>query len=378
MTDVTPQAFPVAVTRPLLSLLLMLFVLSVVSAVDADARPRKRKSKASRQTMQPVIPEDPSVSAGRILESNMDAFFKARRPLYGSFVAVEPDSGRLIAVSSFSNGGRVRDPAVSATFPAASIFKVISAAALIEKGVGVEEKVCYTGGRRDITAGNLVNRKRERSCRTFSAAFAHSTNAVFAKLADRHLSADALMNMAQRFGFGKTIRVGDDTTTSAVRRPEGRVGLARMAAGFAGSNLSALHGAVIAAIVANGGRWPSDVHVQDSGGQESHQVISPETARAIGKMMVRTVTGGTGTKHLAVIKALSGSYPAVKTGTLTSRDGTGVWNNWIVGYYPSNKPEIAFAVHIGSSWAGGLRAGQAAAFAMKTWLKVRNRKDVGH
>ncbi|HNU68783.1 MAG TPA: penicillin-binding transpeptidase domain-containing protein [Myxococcota bacterium] len=378
MTDVNPRLSRLAAIPSVPLVLLVLLALSLFAPCDVDARPRKKKVRPARQVMQPVIPEDPAVSAGKILESNMDAFFKARRPLYGSFVALEPDTGRVIAVSSFTNGGKVKDPAVTATFPAASIFKVISAAALIEKGVGVEEKVCYTGGRRNITASNLLNRKRERSCRSFSSAFAHSTNAVFAKLADRHLTADRLIEMARRFGFGKTIKVGDVATMSAVRRPEGRVGLARMAAGFAGSNLSALHGAVIGAIIANGGSWPSEVHVQDSGGPESQQVISPETARAIGKMMTRTVTGGTGTKHLAVIKALSGSYPAVKTGTLTSRDGSGVWNNWIVGYYPSNKPEIAFAVHIGNSWAGGLRAGQAAAFAMKTWLKVRNRKAPSH
>ena len=219
--------------------------------------------------MQPVIPEDPAVSAGKILESNMDAFFKARRPLYGSFVALEPDTGRVIAVSSFTNGGKVKDPAVTATFPAASIFKVISAAALIEKGVGVEEKVCYTGGRRNITASNLLNRKRERSCRSFSSAFAHSTNAVFAKLADRHLTADRLIEMARRFGFGKTIKVGDVATISAVRRPEGRVVWRGCA--VSPSCLSALHGAVIGAIIANGGSWPSEVHVQDSGGPESQR-----------------------------------------------------------------------------------------------------------
>ncbi len=354
---------------------------SAFAAQKKEPRAKRTKSSRARKTRrkaaEPTTADDPTRPIGEVFTERMDAFFKANRPLYGSFVAVDPITGDVISLSEYSSsaGGRIKRPALSSLFPAASIFKIISSASLLESGaVGIETSTCYSGGRASLTEGNLVDRKRERACASLSQAFASSTNAVFGKLAVKHLKADDLVTMAGRFGFGKTLVAGGLTTTSRMTRPPNRLRLAQAAAGFTDSNMSPLHGAIVAAVIASGGKWPSAVAIDKAGAGESLEVIKPEIAAEISKMMVHAVTGGTANKYLSCIKGLSGKTPAVKTGTLTTRDGSGIWNNWYVGFYPSEKPEIAFAAHVGHSGVGRLKAGQITRYALKTWIELKNNR----
>lgn len=351
---------------------------SSVGSLTAQAQTRKktpRKYSRKRRPRGPVKPEfqdDSSRSAGENLSAHMDRFFASNTLLYGSFVAIDAKTGALLSYSEYSRKGTgVKSPGVYTGFPAASVFKIVSTAALLEGGhVEPSVRVCYTGGSHGLDSSNLVDRRKERSCKTLTQAFAASTNAVFGKLAVKYLTADSLVDMARRFGFGKTIQVGAKSSTSKIFRPEGRLSLARMAAGFSGSLMSPLHGAVVAAIIANDGKWPSEVSVGGSGGGMSMEVISRSTALEIGRMMTRVVEQGTGTRHLAGLRTISGHIPAIKTGSLSSRDGTGIWNNWVVGFYPADAPEIAFAAHVGHRGGGALKAGQIARYALETWIRL--------
>ena len=131
----------------------------------------------------------------------------------------------------------------------------------------------------------------------------------------------------------------------------------------------------MAAIVASGGRWPSAVRLEGAGEGLATEIIAPKTAAELKKMMVQTVSGGTATKYLACIRSISGKTPAVKTGTLTSRDGSGIWNNWYVGFYPADNPEIAFAAHVGHEGVGALKAGQITRYALKSWIELKKSRQ---
>jgi cell division protein FtsI/penicillin-binding protein 2 len=61
----------------------------------------------------------------------------------------------------------------------------------------------------------------------------------------------------------------------------------------------------------------------------------------------------------------------VKTGTLSSRDGSGLLNTWMVGFFPANRPEIAFAAHIATPGGGPVKAGLLTRFALETYLKLK-------
>jgi cell division protein FtsI/penicillin-binding protein 2 len=100
--------------------------------------------------------------------------------------------------------------------------------------------------------------------------------------------------------------------------------------------------------------------------------MDPAVASALRDMMSRTSVEGTGRKHLAGFATLtSAGGVAVKTGTLTSRDGSGVFNTWMVGFYPARKPEFAFAAHIGTAGPGPIKAGHLTRFAINTWWKLK-------
>ena len=127
---------------------------------------------------------------------------------YGAVVALDPKTGKIIAFADYqSELGLHTGFALEATQPAASVFKVISTAALMEQaGVSPKKTVCYHGGKRGISKRELVpNAKRDSICRNLGDALAHSSNVVFARLADKHLSPESLTAAGNRFGFNSPI-----------------------------------------------------------------------------------------------------------------------------------------------------------------------------
>src|SRR5690606_8430389 len=78
----------------------------------------------------------------------------------------------------------------------------------------------------------------------------------FAKLAVRHLDAPTLERYASAFGFGHALPFDVPTRVSSSEVPGERLELARTAAGLWHMHMSPLHGALIAATIANQGRMP--------------------------------------------------------------------------------------------------------------------------
>jgi cell division protein FtsI/penicillin-binding protein 2 len=316
----------------------------------------------------PDAVDDPSLPLGASWKKQVDRFLARNRPEYGAFVAIETDTGRLVTVSEWSSGGQVPHPATTAAFPAASVFKMVTASALLESGVRPGTSVCYHGGMHALDESNIKDSKADRACQSLSGAFAHSTNAVFGKLAVRHLDGDRLVRQAERLGFNRALTVGDLRTESRVSRPTGALAIARMAAGFVNSTLSPLHAAVMAAIVATG-RVPSGVSMEGAAGAT---VLDARVVGELREMMTRTSSEGTAAKYLATLAGRAGGPIAVKTGTLVSRDGSGLLNTWMVGYFPANHPEVAFAALISTKGGGPVKAGHLARYSIDAYLKLKH------
>src|SRR5690606_35108602 len=89
----------------------------------------------------------------------------------GAIVVMTPD-GRILALA----GRRTEDPkgsrdgifdwrlATDVWAPAASVFKLVTASALVNAGVQADDKVCYHGGVRSVMESNLVDHKRDSRC----------------------------------------------------------------------------------------------------------------------------------------------------------------------------------------------------------------------
>ncbi|MDW8247345.1 MAG: penicillin-binding transpeptidase domain-containing protein [Sandaracinaceae bacterium] len=319
-------------------------------------------------------------------QAHMEGFFSRYAVPGAGFVAIEPRSGRVLAyVSHPKNDGH--DRASDASFPAASIFKIISAAALLEEGVSASERVCFHGGERRIVLAHLEASPLDRECATLSEALGASLNVVFARLADRHLSRERLEQVARRFGFGEALPFELPVGISKIDIPEDRLERARAAAGFWHSHLSPLHGALIAAAIARRGEMPTPSLVErviDGQGRtiyRSHprvfrRVTSPELAQALAKMMELTVTRGTSRAAFHDAQGrpfIPGVRIAGKTGTL-SEDRPYRGYTWWVGFAPAEAPEIAIGVLLINRPEWRIKANQAAVEALR-WFFVERKKQ---
>ena len=147
-----------------------------------------------------------------------------------AMVLVNVASGRVLAYASHLEHGESRDLCAEATAPSASVFKIVTGAALIEDaGLSPDTRQCYSGGEQKILPSDLEDdERRDRWCTTLAGAMGHSTNAVFARLALRNLKPAVLEAMAQRFGSTSRCRSTSPSrqalftflpTTSALRAP---------------------------------------------------------------------------------------------------------------------------------------------------------------
>jgi cell division protein FtsI/penicillin-binding protein 2 len=247
------------------------------------------------------------------------------------------------------------------------VFKLITASALIDAGVSLSARTCYNGGGSGIDKVHLQdNPRREHSCASLDEALGKSLNAVFAKLADRHLDAAKLNSYGRAFGFGHALPFDLAPPASPFEVPGDRLEFARTAAGFWHTHMSPLHAALIAATIANDGAMPIPYAVQQVTGpgaassgelvrRGSRRVVSPATARAVGHMMLRTVSDGTSRSAFLDQRGHSvlppGLAVAGKTGSLSSNNPYRAYS-WWVGYAPADKPRIALAVLVvnGALW----------------------------
>ena len=68
-------------------------------------------------------------------------------------VVLDAAGGRVLVWASHVEKGPARDLCVEATAPAASVFKIVTGAALVETaGLNPETRQCYAGGESRITA----------------------------------------------------------------------------------------------------------------------------------------------------------------------------------------------------------------------------------
>jgi cell division protein FtsI/penicillin-binding protein 2 len=312
-------------------------------------------------------------------------------PYAGAVVLSIPD-GRVLAMV----GRSAADPRLGAAelalrpwAPAASVFKVVSASALVEVGgVSGATRTCYHGGVSAVLPDNLVDIPAiDGRCDTLAYGIGKSQNAILAKLASRHLTAESLGRVGAAFGFGEAIPFELPVEPSHLDVPAEPLEFARAAAGFWHSTLSPLHGALLAATIANQGVMPAPTLVGRAVGTDGaplglpvaapRRVVTASTARQVGKMMELTTRIGTakatfndkrGRRLLAV-------DVAGKTGTLGAETDHGYLGySWFVGYAPADHPRIAFAVTLGNHASWRIKATYVARRIVTEYLTERAEK----
>jgi cell division protein FtsI/penicillin-binding protein 2 len=306
------------------------------------------------------------------LQDTATALMRLHHLPEAAVVLMDTATGRLLAYASHVEHGSQRDLCAEATAPSASVFKVVTAAALVEDAhLGAETKQCYSGGEQRITAVDLEpNPVRDRWCTTLAGAMGRSLNTVFARLAMEHLAPAQLEAMARRLGYGEGVPFDVPVQPSVLRVPSEPLDFARTAAGFWNSSLSPLEAAELSATVARGGETvrPSivDSVTSEAGAvvwtapaePDSHRAIAPETARELAEMMGHTVSEGTSFRAFHDVQGrafLPGIAVAGKTGTLTDGESQRYYT-WFTGFAPAkvdaSTPQVAVATLIvnGPTW----------------------------
>jgi cell division protein FtsI/penicillin-binding protein 2 len=310
------------------------------------------------------------------LQQKVERVFKTYAPPYAAAVLLSVDDGRVLAMTGHSSVEPDKGTAelvLKPWAPAASIFKLVTAAALLERGVSPDARVCYHDGVHSVEASNLkANPRWDEQCNTFSFGVSKSQNAIIARLAHDHLDARALEQAAHALGFGEALPFDLPVERSQVILPAGELGFARVAAGFWQTTLSPLHGAYLAATLARGGVTPPlrliDRIVDAAGNHtqppapEVRRVLDAAHARAIARMMVGTTEFGTA--RLAFHDRrnrplLPGIAVAGKTGSLERKDPY-LSYSWFVGFAPASRPEVAVAVLLGNGPSWRVKAHQVA------------------
>jgi len=313
------------------------------------------------------------------LQGRIQKLLSDYRVPWAAAVLVEPATGRILAMAEHSQ----REPAaralsLQARAPAASVFKIVTSAALLSRGFEPEAEVCYHGGRHRLERGHLADDpRRDRRCLSLSAALGHSANVVFAKLADRALNAELLRTEALRFLFNAPIPFAQTVEVSRADIPQDPFALATTAAGFGEVRLSPLHGALLAAIVANGGVFvPPEVVASVDGAVaparlEARRVLDERVAASLAGMMRTTVTEGTARQLFhdrRARSALRGLTVAGKTGSLSETSPFRDYS-WFVGFAGGERPRVALAVLVENDRQWRVKAPYVAREALRAWAE---------
>ena len=296
---------------------------------------------------------------------------------YAAAVMLSVDDGRVLALAGRAKNDpqqSVADLTLKPWAPAASIFKLVTATALVERGVDPDTRVCYHDGVHSVEDGNLrPNARLDDACHTLAFAVAKSQNAIIARLAHDHLDRAMLDETARALGFGETLPFALPVEPSTATLPAGGLPFARVAAGFWQTTLSPLHGAYLAATLARGGVTPPlhlvdriidrDGDAQRPAAAPERRVVSEAAARAVARMMVGTTEFGTARLGFRDRRTnrplLPGVSVAGKTGSLDRKDPY-LSYSWFVGFAPAERPEVAVAVLLGNGADWHVKAHQVA------------------
>jgi cell division protein FtsI/penicillin-binding protein 2 len=294
------------------------------------------------------------------VQQRVKKVMEQHRVPYGTFVAIEPKTGRILALAGYS----ALDPGweqrcLYGLYPMASLFKIVTASAALEMKKVSPETVVAFGGR--LTSENPkywgVVPRRGGQRMDLSIAMGKSVNPVFGRLAGEVVGRDTLMSYVEKFGFNQALLPGTALTPSQARQPQSLTELQLMGAGLAHEvKISPLHAAMIMAALANRGAMPMPSLVTEirngkgevisaPQGQVLRQLVSPETAGQLARMLATTVNKGTSRKMFHDRRGrplLSSINVAAKTGSIDGTDPAGHYS-WFAAYAPIDDPQIALA-----------------------------------
>ena len=284
------------------------------------------------------------------LQNYINKLLSHSRTDRAAVIVLKPDTGRILAMTQYerhrTDDERILD--LEADFPAASLFKIISAAAAIEaKGFTPDKTLAFRGRKYTLYKSQLKQTNGRYTVKTnLKKAFSGSINPVFGKIGIYYLGKDLMEEYADKFLFNHMIPFDLPLDISTVQVPDDDFGLAEIASGFnKRTRISPLHAALITAAVANDGDimapWLVEA-VNDNTGKVLYHVtpsrlaspMKPDTAETLRILMRETVVSGTSRKAFRRIrrqKRFKNIELGAKTGTINDERDQFKYD-WITAY----------------------------------------------
>jgi cell division protein FtsI/penicillin-binding protein 2 len=321
------------------------------------------------------------------LQSYILQLLRRSKTLQAAVVVLQPEDGRVLAMASYQKEGNGENLCVKAEFPAASIFKIVSAAAALESaGFSPDKPVFFQGRRHTLYKQQLKQMVNKYTNKTsFKKAFALSINPVFGKLGIYDLGQELMAEYADRFLFNEEIPFDFPVAKSTIEIPNEEYGLAEIASGFNKKTMiSPLHAAMLTSVVANDGIMMTPWLVQrisnESGEslyeRRPNQLTAPvtrETAEDLKILMRGTVVYGTCRKSFRSLrrkKAFKDVDFGAKTGTINDIKDQ-VKFDWFAGYaLPENNSKAMSIAVLGIHGEKlGLRSSELGRYIIQHYLK---------
>ena len=294
-----------------------------------------------------------------------------RHIAHGAVVAMDIRTGEILAYASRHNNKA--DPITTARLPATDIAKTITATATLKTSDSTHTtRICHRDPGTSLDLQDLVsNKTKDTWCPTLAESIGRNLDAPIAKAALHLTNHTAIEQAASAFGFGQILPFDLPVEASHFSTAHGDEGLMRAAIGSENippigspppakpsTTMSAMQGLIIASII---GRKGLTVHpllvrtVETSHGDvvysakskphTTKQVVDTHTANELAMMMRETTEKGEAfrafhdeTGHPTLGKT---KIAAVFGAERVNEDSD--QTTWLIGFVPSDAPEIAFA-----------------------------------
>lgn len=321
------------------------------------------------------------------LQARLVKALDRRHARYIGIVVMEPETGRVRAMVGFDKADPDANPCLSSIFPAASLFKIVTAAAAVDQFNYTGKTPLKFNGYKHTLYRNQLQETDNRYTHTISlsAAFAESVNPVFGKLGKLDLGKLLLEQYGADFGFNRPIDFDLPIDPSHLAVKETPYHWAEIASGFnRETTLSPLHAAMIISAALNQGRMavPTLIErIEDQSGRllyladSTHgaPAMSGKAADALMEMMEATVRSGTARslfRNRQRDPVLSALRIGGKTGSISTRDRE-ARIDWFAGYAEKQKgrERLVVAALVAHEEYIGVRAGTYARTAMTHYFK---------
>ncbi|MFM8395198.1 MAG: penicillin-binding protein, partial [Acidobacteriota bacterium] len=303
----------------------------------------------------------------------------------GGLVIMEPGTGDILALANYptydpnqidanvASATAYVNQAVVSPYEPGSIFKIITYAAAIDQGI-IKPDEMIDCGNGQISIGSRIIRDTHSYGRiTIADSFAKSSNVGAIRIAQR-LGKETFHRYIRDFGFGTLTGIGLPAESPGIVHAPVKWRPDSIGSVAIGQEISVtlIQAVTAVAAIANNGLLvqprlvrkmvgANGVPFEEPDRPQPREVVKPETARQMVKLLERVVTDGTG-RHAV---RLEGYTAAGKTGTpqKPGRSGyePGRYMPSFLGFVPADKPRFAIVVMIDEPSNGSYYGGVVAA-----------------